>query len=311
MASFPRNRQDVKRGGYKNPIRSLLRSPCEGNYNLYKSARQKEVGKSPAKEGKRQGKKITFPLCLRFMPPLTRDEAAMDGGGLLQEASRGFCGWGKQERPRRIQPFLCFSHSLRRRTFDQPTMTGLLAHYVRGPSRWKALRTRKQTAGSRNEDWTIWIGVCCGIHEHWTTPKRTSCLSIKFFFLHLTPLPLFSSSAVLFSTAWSSLGPRAHVAHTALSVWMQLIIQREKFVPVEKLSLLAWLVNANKKQRRRTVRGHHMLREPFRHVPNKNAAVRALLNASREWKKSRMEKIKERGEKTSFTSSSIITPNEE
>lgn len=92
---------------------------------------------------------------------------------------------------------------------------------------------------------------------------------------------------------------------------MQLIIQREKFVPVEKLSLLAWLVNANKKQRRRTVRGHHMLREPFRHVPNKNAAVRALLNASREWKKSRMEKIKERGEKTSFTSSSIITPNEE
>lgn len=26
------------------------------------------------------------------MPPLTRDETAMDGGGLLQEASRGFCG---------------------------------------------------------------------------------------------------------------------------------------------------------------------------------------------------------------------------
>lgn len=63
------------------------------------------------------------------MPPLTRDETAMDGGGLLQEASRGFCGWGKQERPGRIQPFLCFAHSLRQRTFDQPTMTGLLAHY--------------------------------------------------------------------------------------------------------------------------------------------------------------------------------------
>lgn len=29
------------------------------------------------------------------------------------------------------------------------------------------------------------------------------------------------------------------------------------------------------------VRGHHMLREPFRHVPNKNAVVRAPLNADR------------------------------
>lgn len=63
------------------------------------------------------------------MPPLTRDEAALDGGGLLQEASWGFCGRGKQEQPRRFHSFLCFSHSLRRRTFDRPTMTGLLAHY--------------------------------------------------------------------------------------------------------------------------------------------------------------------------------------
>lgn len=29
------------------------------------------------------------------------------------------------------------------------------------------------------------------------------------------------------------------------------------------------------------VRGHHMLREPFKQVPNKNAAVRAPLNADR------------------------------
>lgn len=29
------------------------------------------------------------------------------------------------------------------------------------------------------------------------------------------------------------------------------------------------------------VRGHHMLREPFRLIPNKNAVVRAPLNADR------------------------------
>lgn len=54
-----------------------------------------------------------------------------------------------------------------------------------------------------------------------------------------------------------------------------------------------------------------MLREPFRHVPNKNAAVRVPLNARRGEKIGRMEERKERGKKTSFTSSSIITPNEE
>lgn len=39
---FSRNRRDLKREGYKDPIRSHLRSPCEGNYNLYESARQKK-----------------------------------------------------------------------------------------------------------------------------------------------------------------------------------------------------------------------------------------------------------------------------
>lgn len=47
--------------------------------------------KKPTERMGSQKKKITFPLCLCFMPPLTRDETAMDGGGLLQEASWGFC----------------------------------------------------------------------------------------------------------------------------------------------------------------------------------------------------------------------------
>lgn len=160
---------------------------------------------------------------------------------------------------------------------------------------------------SRDEDWTIWIGVCCGIHGHWTTPKRTSCLSIKFFFLlHLAPLLFFLPSSVLFSTAWSSPGPRAH---TALSAWMQLIIQREKFVPVEKLSLLTWLVNANKKRRSEDTTCCGSLSDM--------SLIRMqqwelLWMQAGEGRKSRMEKIKEKGgKKTSFTSSSIITPNEE
>lgn len=41
------------------------------------------------------------------------------------------------------------------------------------------------------------------------------------------------------------------------------------------------------------VRGHHMLREPFRHVPNKNAVVRAPLNARRE-EEDRLEGEKKR-----------------
>lgn len=214
------------------------------------------------------------------MPPLTRDEAAMDGGGLLQEASRGFCGWGKQERPRRIQPFLCFAHSLRQRTFDQPTMTGLLAHYEVHLDEKLWGQGSKQLA---EQKWRLdHLNRSLLRDPRALNNTKENILSFNQVFFSISLLfSFFFSSTVLFSTTWSSLGPRAHVAHTALSVWMQLIIQREKFVPVEKLSLLAWLVNANKKQPRWTVRGHHMLREPFRHVPNKNAAVRAPLNASR------------------------------
>lgn len=85
--------------------------------------------KKPTKRMDRQEKKITFPLCLRFMPPLTRDETAKEGWGLLQEASWGFCA--KQTGTREtIQPFLCFLHSLKQRTFDHSTMTGVFPHYT-------------------------------------------------------------------------------------------------------------------------------------------------------------------------------------
>lgn len=54
-----------------------------------------------------------------------------------------------------------------------------------------------------------------------------------------------------------------------------------------------------------------MLREPFRHVPNKNAAVRVPLNGRRGEEDRQDREKKRKGKKTSFTSSSIITPNEE
>lgn len=47
--------------------------------------------KKPSERMDSQGKKITFPLFFCFMPSLTTDEMAMDGGALLQEASWGFC----------------------------------------------------------------------------------------------------------------------------------------------------------------------------------------------------------------------------
>lgn len=52
-----------------------------------------------------------------------------------------------------------------------------------------------------------------------------------------------------------------------------------------------------------------MLREPFRHVPNKNAVVRAPLNADRA-EEDRQEGEKKRKEGIFFSFSSIITTNE-
>lgn len=69
------------------------------------------------------------------------------------------------------------------------------------------------------------------------------------------------------------------------------------------------LVKAYKKQLWRMARGHHMLREPFRHVPNKNAVVRAPLNADRA-EEDRQEGEKKRKEGIFFGFSSIITTNE-
>lgn len=43
-----------------------------------------------------------------------------------------------------IQPFLCFSHSLRQQTFDHPTMTGVFPHYTVHPDE-KMKRTETRT----------------------------------------------------------------------------------------------------------------------------------------------------------------------
>lgn len=148
--------------------------------------RQKEVEKA-------RQKKITFPLCLRFMPPLTRDEAAMDGGGLLHEASWGFCGWGKQERPWRIQPFLSFSHSLRQRTFDQPTMTGLLVHYEIHPAEKSRGQVSKQLAEKKWRLDHLNRSLLRDLRALNNTEENILSFSQVFFFFHLTPLPLFFS----------------------------------------------------------------------------------------------------------------------
>lgn len=74
------------------------------------------------------------------MPPSTRDETAIDGGGLLQEASWGFYS----EANRSVQPFLSFFHSLRWQTFDQSTMTRVFPHYTVHPD--------EKRKGDRDED---------------------------------------------------------------------------------------------------------------------------------------------------------------
>lgn len=120
--------------------------------------------KKPTKRMDRQEKKITFPLCLRFMPPLTRDETAMDGGGLLQEASRGFCTCEANRNEgahSALLVFLPFIKTANLWPFDNDQSFPSL----HGPSWWKDEEDRDEdNKESRNEDHTIWIGVWYRIH---------------------------------------------------------------------------------------------------------------------------------------------------
>lgn len=114
--------------------------------------------KKPTKRMDGQEKKITFPLCLCFMPPLTREETAMDGGGLLQEASRGFCGkaYRNEEEHSALRLFLPFIKAANLWPFynDQSFAS------LHGPYWWKDEEDRDEdNKESRNEDHTIWIGV--------------------------------------------------------------------------------------------------------------------------------------------------------
>lgn len=102
---FPTERRGLKRGGYKDPIRSHLRGSRQDNYKLYESTQPKKW-KKPTKKMDRLEKKITFPLGFRFLPPLTRKGTAAHGRGLLQEASCGFLRCGKEAQGTALLVFL-------------------------------------------------------------------------------------------------------------------------------------------------------------------------------------------------------------
>lgn len=156
LSSSQKNRRGLERDGYKGSIRSHLRGSHQGNYKLYESTQQK-VEEDPPKEWIDRRRKLLFPLCLRFIPPLTRNEAAMDGGGLLQEASWGFCGEANRNEGERsaLPVFLPFIKAANL----WPLYNDQSSPSLHGPSWWKDEEHRDEDEGNRNEDHAISIGV--------------------------------------------------------------------------------------------------------------------------------------------------------
>lgn len=121
--------------------------------------------KKPTERMDSQGKKITFPLCLCFMPSLTTDETAMDGGGLLQEASWGFCSMSNRNEGalsalRVLPPFIKAANLW-------PFYNDQSFPSLGGPAWWKDATDRHEdNKENRIEDHAIWIGVWHRIQQH-------------------------------------------------------------------------------------------------------------------------------------------------
>lgn len=75
------------------------------------------------------------------MPLLTRDEMAKHGGGLLQEASWGFCGEANRDEGE-YSALLVFLPFIKK-TFDHSSVTRVLPHYMVEPDeKMKRTETR-------------------------------------------------------------------------------------------------------------------------------------------------------------------------
>lgn len=177
----------------------------------------KKVEEAHRKKGETGEENYFSPLPSLYAPFNKR----WDGNGWRRPSSGGILGllWARRTRtPERIQPFLCFSHSLRHQTFDHPTMTGLLPHYVVHLDEKLWGQRHKQQAEQKWRPDHLNRSLLQDPRALNNTKENILSFNQVFFSISL---PFFS---VLFSIIWSSLGSRAHIAHTALSVWMQLII---------------------------------------------------------------------------------------
>lgn len=132
-------------------------------------------------------------------------------GGILGLLQRGEGEWGSAFSPSSV------SHSLRKQTFDQPTMTG--AFLITWPILMKRWRGQRQGQQGEQKWRPHHLNRSFGIRP---TSAKQHCREHLVFWSSFfsISLPLFS----LFSSIWSSLGFCARIAHTALSVWMCLII---------------------------------------------------------------------------------------
>lgn len=133
MASFSRNRQDVKREGYKNPIRSLLRSPCEGNYNLYK-VRGKKKKKKPGERREETGEENYFSPLPSLYAPFNKRRG---GNGWRRPSSGGIPGllWVRQTRtPPAHSALLVFRPFIKAANL-RPAHNDGTSSPLRGPSR--------------------------------------------------------------------------------------------------------------------------------------------------------------------------------
>lgn len=113
--------------GVQRPHSFSLEGLLWDNYKLYESTQQKVEETHQKMES--WEKKITFPLCLCLISPFNKRWGC---SGWRRPSSGDILGlfWARQTGTRvRVQPILCFFHSLRQKTHDYSTMAGVHLHY--------------------------------------------------------------------------------------------------------------------------------------------------------------------------------------
>lgn len=125
---FPETGEGWREKATKTPFVLTWGALCKVIISFMKVHSKKR--KKPTKRMERQEKKITFPPLPSLYSPVNKRRG---GNGWRRTSSGGIPGLfaARQTASREsIQPFFCFSHSLRQQTFDHSTMTRVFPHYM-------------------------------------------------------------------------------------------------------------------------------------------------------------------------------------